>query len=382
VYDLLDRLDNDNVCKILINQIFIYDNVEIYTYNCNIDRTSYFKKIGKTRTYRLLASIDKSVAICAMRDADGIVTKLDAHCLRLFHNSQKMFYFTNTMFTRDDDRVAIWYEIPALRVHNRSYMYSKRLNEYCEKDTYYIKNKNAYNMLCGYVASRLKFTKKYFEKVVTEVSKKIETHHDRSFYNAMDEIVLMCLHKNILTYNNILDYDTVSPNIFDDFVFSDGNGVVNYQCKIKIGSKNSVKITDKEVTLKIKKEIIDYYKSLILPENNNKKHNRVINDDFILPLIPDENLKHVYKTRYTNYNTIVYLINFIDMLFDYRKIDTKTPFNIAFDLENFLDIFGLKLPTTFINILHINMIMNLPFNCTLRDLEIKKNNSSRSFKID
>jgi hypothetical protein len=70
------------------------------------------------------------------------------------------------------------------------------------------------------------------------------------------------------------------------------------------------------------------------------------------------------------------------MLFDYRKIDTKTPFNIAFDLENFLDIFGLKLPTTFINILHINMIMNLPFNCTLRDLEIKKNNSSRSFKID
>jgi hypothetical protein len=205
--------------------------------------------------------------------------------------------------------------------------------------------------------------------VVLEVSEKIEKLKikikDRNFYKAMDEMVLMCMNKNILTYNNIFAKDVISPAIFDDFVFSDGNGVVTYPCKIKIGNKNSTKVSNNTVIITIKNELLEYYRQIIQPKNNNNTHNRVINDNFIIPL-----MQKIVKIESRYELIIVYLIQFIDTFCNYTKIKTKVPFNIVLNIENFLETFAIKMQNTDYEDLHINLLLNFPFIGTLKDLNI------------
>jgi hypothetical protein len=70
------------------NYINNSDIVEIYIYDCPDDTDNkYFN-----RMLRFLPFIEKDVNTCICRDADGIVSRLDCHNIKVFSNSDKLFY--------------------------------------------------------------------------------------------------------------------------------------------------------------------------------------------------------------------------------------------------------------------------------------------------
>jgi hypothetical protein len=90
-------------CKSLIQGLFKYENIEIYTISCEdtnytheiyfeINNSGFITPDSRTRAYRTLILKDPSINICIMRDADGVVSKLDCYNIKKFEESDKLFY--------------------------------------------------------------------------------------------------------------------------------------------------------------------------------------------------------------------------------------------------------------------------------------------------
>jgi hypothetical protein len=84
----------DNFVKSQMKWLESAENVEIWTYICK-DRLSETQSIEKTRTYRFMPLVDKEVACCIIREADGIVSNYDCHNIDVFSKSNRMFYIAH-----------------------------------------------------------------------------------------------------------------------------------------------------------------------------------------------------------------------------------------------------------------------------------------------
>lgn len=132
-------------------------NIEIYTYVCENKSIS----LEKTRTHCFLPLSDPKVALCVVREADGFVSNLECHNIKLYDKSNKLFYLpqimdTTYLFSSDKfkryDSYQAW-----LR-------YYKDMLE-CE---YFYGHQNIYDLLAGLFSIKLRFNREnYLEHMHT-----------------------------------------------------------------------------------------------------------------------------------------------------------------------------------------------------------------------
>lgn len=225
VYKAFEKCSYDLVSKLFEN-LFLYDNLEIYTITCR--SKDAHKEI--TRIYRTLILKDNSVNIKVIRDADGIVSKLDAHNIKVFSNSKYLFYLPpiSPNFDINIDYIEVYEDMmPRL--------YSKWLNDYVYNydGDFFKNNYMAYNILCGLYASKIKFTEDYYDDCAIFVKKNIK----EKFYYAFDELFLLELHKNILSYSKH-EIDTyIHYEKFNSYVMSQKQNITTITTEVAIDAE-------------------------------------------------------------------------------------------------------------------------------------------------
>jgi hypothetical protein len=321
IYDLFTHSTCNDEYKEIFNYIINSNNVEIYSWSC---KESTFSEV--IRTYRTLCLKDPLVNISIIRDADGFVTKLDAHNINIFANSDKLYYLPDlpskngSIVSPVYPRLIQKYNFEIKQNMPQFYLYSIWLNHYVEdimsyknekninKNTYkyldspdfYRKNKPAYNLLCGLFATKIKFTEKYYDECV----EKVKAYNFDSY--AFDEILLLRLNNFILSYNTT-EYNNA---LFDDIVYSSANNIVTRNIIVDIGDANETIVIIGKFYIILDKNKIKYIYKYYNLENNNVFTETIMNyiDAAIdYNVISTENLLdiNIYNSTY-NYNSYHY----------------------------------------------------------------------------
>lgn len=132
-------------------------NIEIYTYVCENKSIS----LEKTRTHRFLPLSDPEVALCVVREADGFVSNLECHNIKLYDESNKLFYLPQIMDTSYLFRSDKFKRYDSYQAWLRYY---KDMLE-CE---YFYGHQNIYDLLAGLFSIKLRFNREnYLEHVHT-----------------------------------------------------------------------------------------------------------------------------------------------------------------------------------------------------------------------
>jgi hypothetical protein len=319
----------------LFENLFQYDNVEIYTIKC---KTSETFDLGITRTYRTLVLKDGTVNVRIIRDADGILSKVDAHNIRIFTKSNKLFYLPPLHIDFPISHNPLRFVIIKRYPNQPIKMYSRWLNDYISfnimddkgdivPDNFYNNNYIAYNLLCGLYASKIKFTNDYYDDCAMLVKNVIDK---TGAYFGFDEMLLLELHKHILSFpknsENIGDY-----TIFDSYVFSPINNMKNYVVKLTKGDVDQCILTDKYITI---------------PKSYNEN-------------ISDEDLESNYVPDSTNAFKLnqdeCILLNYIDD-------------NILINDENVIDIQIQYSPPLLMEPTSLLQILNIPYAGKIKDI--------------
>jgi hypothetical protein len=92
----------------IFNAIKSSPNVEVYTYDC-----PSFKKgasgedsqipIARTRTLRFLPLSDPEVNLCVVREADGVVSNLDCHNIKMYASNPNILFYLPKVLDYDID---------------------------------------------------------------------------------------------------------------------------------------------------------------------------------------------------------------------------------------------------------------------------------------
>ena len=155
----------DRIFEIIIGS----PNVELYTYECR--DTSI--PLEKTRTLRYLPLSDPEVALCVVREADGFVSNLDCHNLKLYDRSDKLFYLPqlvkSDLFIYDRDSKE--YDF------SRYVSYSEWLKQYKKmiEREYFLNHQNLYDLLAGLFAIKLRFNQQAYLECSHNLTMKINT---------------------------------------------------------------------------------------------------------------------------------------------------------------------------------------------------------------
>lgn len=159
----------DEFCKFnaIFNAIKDSPNVEVYTYDC-----PSFKKaeppatripMDRTRTLRFLPLSDPEVNFCIVRDADGIVSNLDCHNIKMFAtNPDILFYlpvFEGFRSSQKFDSYAPWLHL------------YKGLFEY----DYFNVHQNITDFLAGAFCCRLKLKRAYYLEITKSLQERIDS---------------------------------------------------------------------------------------------------------------------------------------------------------------------------------------------------------------
>jgi hypothetical protein len=163
VYEVIRKAKSTEGME-LLNKIEGAENVEVYTYIC---KSIYTKetKIERTRTFRFIPFRQEDVNVSIIREADGIVTYLDCHNIRVFENSNKILYVVP--FGADSIHINSFYPLDS---------YSKWLQYYksvIEVD-YFTKKNNLYDLLAGLIGIKLKVKSSTYDKYSNSVQAKID----------------------------------------------------------------------------------------------------------------------------------------------------------------------------------------------------------------
>lgn len=164
-----EKLLNEEFVENSLDFFFTSENVEIYTYFCNSVLNKEIN-IGRTRMLRFLPMIDESVSCCAIREADGIVSNLDCHNLRVFSGSDKIFYVVpysrpEGKFTRNEKRFPD-------ESYNDSSIWLRYYKKFIETQFFKKKN-NTFFLLAGVISLNLKVKKGYFDNILNDTSNKV-----------------------------------------------------------------------------------------------------------------------------------------------------------------------------------------------------------------
>jgi hypothetical protein len=369
VYNLMRNCDENNINKKLFNLLFAFSNVEIYTFLC--DDVPNKEDLGVSRYYRTLVLKDKSVALSVLRDADGVLSQLDAHNIAKFATSDYLFYLPTVI-----ESISAKIDIQKIKdFHNKSnksvsytyrrvsdIMYSLWLQKYiiyniAEDDEhmdepddmlkfkshkYFKTNKPAYNLLCGAYASKIKFTDNYYNECYREIKQAIDIFLQNQKVG-FDEILLLELHKNILSYSHDEIIDNNSEIMNNKFKFID-MPIVNITANINKLSDLRLDyelFTNESHTVKVENNNILISNNIIYIILNKLYYLMYINkprflerDKDIINNTPFIGLDY-NSYRVTRINTFyAYLLLNIDKYLDYNLFNKSQAINLICDFTN------------------------------------------------
>lgn len=143
------------------------ENVEVHTILCQELMRS--DTIDKTRVYRFIPLFDKTVNVAVIREADGIVTNLDCHNIRVFQNSNKLFYLAQISLQADyEQEMQIW----------NAYSSWLQYYKFMMNREYFVRNHNAVTFLAGTLAVKLRVKEGVFRYTMEQVSKMIDAQQN------------------------------------------------------------------------------------------------------------------------------------------------------------------------------------------------------------
>ncbi len=191
-------------CLEIFDYITNSENVEIYTYICEEKVT-----LSKTRTYRYLVLIDPEVNISVIREADGYITNLEAHNLRVFERSDKLFYLPPI---HDNTKLIYTPEInpfllnPSMDTESKKVLttifnsYSPWLSLYKNilGREFFFKHQNLYDILAGSFSFKLKFKPEFYYGTSRRINEFIE-----DFLSGSDDILIKKYYTHPDIYVNI-----------------------------------------------------------------------------------------------------------------------------------------------------------------------------------
>jgi hypothetical protein len=132
-------------------------NVEIYMYNCFDNETdSNFINKHYYRILRFLILTDPTVNMCAIREADGILTNLECHNLNMFGNSDRLFYlppFISGDLIKNDYTNIMMYD---------SYQYWTEVYKLVIQNNFFSNHLNVYELLAGLFTTKLKLKSDFY----------------------------------------------------------------------------------------------------------------------------------------------------------------------------------------------------------------------------
>jgi hypothetical protein len=145
------------------NYIISADNVEVYTYMCASINDA---NIAKTRTYRFLPISDPDVNVRIIREADGIVSNLDCHNIKVFSKSDRVFYFVPI------SNVAYYgaVQLPMISGYSRWMV----LYKYLFAGQYFFKKGNMLDILAGIIGLKLRVKPNVYKLAATQMNNAIE----------------------------------------------------------------------------------------------------------------------------------------------------------------------------------------------------------------
>jgi hypothetical protein len=357
VYECINKNDIDSEIVKIFNQIMKNDIVEVYTYLC----PSFADKsinINKTRILRFIPMSDDDVNICIVREADGIVSNLDCHNIKIFSISNKLFYLPifvhnymnmnmNMNILYNDDNIIDLYNSPKLY---QSYSTWLQLYKVIFEQEFFTNNQNIYDLLAGVFSIKLKIKKEYYQKKTIELQNRINEFIKLSKSDQKNKI------NNIVFFYN--SHETCIDNLIDniDISFLLNNGFDEILLLDMFKELISIKLEDKN---KEKHNDIIYLKNLNTLQNINqhnilflnikyfnlKKYDNKQTTEYYINNVYEFlqcngllNLKHkLILPELPKLNNIKYIKNTILYLIDSILIDIilDEPFNIIYNNENF-----------------------------------------------
>ena len=181
VYDCIGKKAIDSKISLTFYEIIHSANVEVYTYLCESFQNKTIP-IARTRTLRFLPLCDNEVNICIIREADGIVSNLDCHNIKMYSTmSDKLFYLPMVVhpYKHYNDNLGLLFD---------SYSLWLRLYKLFFNPSYFIKHQNIYDLLAGAFGIKLKIKKEYYFKKISELAeqiikfREISENHKTSIY--------------------------------------------------------------------------------------------------------------------------------------------------------------------------------------------------------
>jgi hypothetical protein len=157
-----NTVDNQT-CVNYFESIIKSPNVEIYTFICE-DKVV----LEKTRTYRYLTLIDPEVNISAIREADGYVNNLECHNLKMFQNSDKLFYVPPlgvgpNLINETQPKIVF-----------NSYSIWLQLYKNILDRGFFSTHQNIYDLLAGFFSFKLKIKPAFYYTTTTRLHRQID----------------------------------------------------------------------------------------------------------------------------------------------------------------------------------------------------------------
>ncbi len=158
----------------LLHKILTSDNAEIYIYFCR-DIMNGQKPIERTRTYRYIPMFEDDTNVCISREADGIVSFVDCHNIKLFSNPG---YHSIALITEYSNSFNQIRDINSAEVISSDYSwhYSSWLKMYeilqlREEERTSRNERLAYiDILAGMFGMKVKFTEEYRNGIISKVN--------------------------------------------------------------------------------------------------------------------------------------------------------------------------------------------------------------------
>jgi len=337
------------------------DNVEIYTYICNkiIDQRI---PISLTRTFRFLPLIDKTVNICIIREADGIVSYLDCHNIHIFEKSSQLFY----LIPFENSHRIDGFNNPHISYSTWLTYYKSIMNP-----KYFLKKTNFCDLLAGLFGTKLKIKNDIYHKYIIDTINKIYDEENKETilldtnvidYNGeinkhlnlellkrgttppllvgFDEIFLLELFKNLISFkyheeNKKFIFSDDTKKMINSIFISESNIKV-----IQIVDNDIVNNINKLVNKKLSETYINYLKNMYQKFDNMNKFRytktttnhitkkstiREINGyKYITDDIRDENYDYLIKNPFED--------KFILYIYDSLLCEENGIFDYAFDV--------------------------------------------------
>ena len=297
-------------CIQIIQYIFSSNNTEIFTFFCNelIDNNLDKKKL---RIFRYNALCDKNTNITIVREADGVVSNLDCHNIKIFEKSDCIFYLPhfilkNMKFMKESDTIHFQTIFDSNINPYDSYKLWGQLYKKHLSGNFYKSMHTFHDLLAGCFSTKIKLTWQFyigsFDQTTNNIDKYIDEQgidKNMALINGFDEILILDLFKDILsvkikTIENKYVMDSEYYKLIDSTILP-----IEI---IKIFFDGSILTDQSDFDNKLMDQIIDKFVS-----------NRVIGS---------KNLDSKPVTRSINY------LYKIDNIFDKNEIIHITAFNI------------------------------------------------------